>query len=67
MENEMSLKSSSAKSKKRKQGDGDHSESQPKTTKREDGGRKANSVAPPGKSYLRRSTRQSKCPTLVKV
>lgn len=62
METEMSLKSSSAKSGKRKQGDEDPSESQPKRTKREDGGRKANSVAPPGKSYLRRSTRQPKRP-----
>ncbi|CAO1605261.1 hypothetical protein XANCAGTX0491_008783 [Xanthoria calcicola] len=67
METEMSLKSSSAKSKKRKQGDEDPSESQPKRTKREDGGRKANSVAPPGESYPRRSIRQLKRLTPLKA
>ncbi|KAL9009201.1 MAG: hypothetical protein Q9173_005749 [Seirophora scorigena] len=63
METEMSLRSNSATSKKRKQGDEEPSGSQPKRTKREDGGRNANSVAPPRKSYLRRSTRQPKRPT----
>ena len=67
METEMSLQSNLAKSKKRKQRDEEPSESQPKRTKGGDGGRSINSVAPPGKPHLRRSTRQPKHPTTEKV
>ena len=67
METEMSLQSNLARSKKRKQRDEEPSESRPKRTKQGDAGRSANSVAPPGKPRLRRSTRQPKHPTTEKV